>query len=178
MTRATAGPAAPEFSRLVPLARLGAEPFRQEIEASEAERAALALRLDLLALERLAATVELVRLDKEIFALRAAFEAEFVQSCVVTLDPVSGTAAEEFTLIYGPIEAEEEVGGSVEDDVAFEPIVGTAIDVGEAVAQQFALALPPFPRLPGASVDAEMPQVDEPGTLAAALSRLAGRREE
>lgn len=178
MTRATTGTAAPEFSRVVPLARLGAEPFRQDIEASEAERAALALRLDLIALKRLTATVELVRVDKEIFALRAAFAAEFVQSCVVTLEPVGGTAAEEFTLIYGPPEAEEEVGGSVEDDVAFEPIVGTAIDVGEAVAQQFALALPPFPRLPGASVEAEMPPADEPGPLAAALSRLTGRRVE
>ena len=178
MTRAGTDMATPEFSRLVPLARLGAEPFRQDIEASEAERAALALRLDLLALERLTATVELVRLDKEIFALRAAFEAEFVQSCVITLDPVSGTAAEEFTLIYGPPDAEEDVGGSVDDNVAFEPIVGTVIDVGEAVAQQFALALPPFPRLPGASVEAEMPPADEPGTFAAALSRLADRREE
>ena len=178
MTRATSGTAAPEFSRLVPLARLGTEPFRQDIEANEAERAALASRLDLLSLERLTATVELVRLDKEVFRLRAAFAAEFVQSCVVTLDPVSGTAAEEFTLIYGPPEAEDELGGSVEDDVAFEPLAGTAIDVGEAVAQQFALALPPFPRLPGASVDAEMPPADEPGTLAALLSGLADRRQE
>ena len=28
----------PEFSRLVPLARLGAEPFRQQITATEGER--------------------------------------------------------------------------------------------------------------------------------------------
>jgi uncharacterized metal-binding protein YceD (DUF177 family) len=172
------GVPAPEFSRLVPLARLGAEPFRQDIEASEAERAALAVRLDLLALGRLAGRVELVRIGKEIFALHAAFDAEFVQSCVVTLDPVGGIASEEFTLIYGPPEAEEEFGGNAEDDVAFEPLTGAAIDVGEAVAQQFALALPPFPRVPGASVEAEMPPVEEPGTLAAALSRLAGRREE
>ena len=178
MTRAATGTATPEFSRLVPLARLGAEPFRQDIEASEAERALLAVRLDLLALDRLAARVELVRLGREMFALHASFDAEFVQSCVVTLDPVRGTASEEFTLIYGPPETEEEVGGSVEDDVAFEPLSGTAIDAGEAVAQQFALALPPFPRVPGASIEAEMPSGEEPGTLNAALSRLTDRREK
>ena len=84
--------------------------------------------------------------------LRAAFDAE-LSVRVVTLDPVGGAVAEEFTLIYGPPEAEEEIGVAVDDDVAFEPIVGTVIDAGEAVSQQFALALPPFPRIPGASVE-------------------------
>jgi uncharacterized metal-binding protein YceD (DUF177 family) len=178
MTHAATGGAAPEFSRLVALARLGAEPFRQDIAATAAECAALARRFDLLALDRLCARVELSRLGKDRFVLHAAFEADFVQSCVVTLDPVKGAASEEFTLIYGPPEAEAEIGGTVEDDFDFEPIVGTAIDVGEAVSQQFALALPPFPRLPGANVEAEMSLEDQSGPLAAALSRLADRRGE
>ena len=178
MTRATTGGAAPEFSRLVALAQLGTEPFRQDISASETERAALARRFDLVALDRLCATVELVRRGRDRFALHAAFDAEFVQNCVVTLDPVEGAASGEFTLIYGPPEAEEEIGGSVEDDVAFEPIVGTAIDVGEAVSQEVALALPLFPRVPGASVEAEMPPADDAGTFAAVLSRLGSRRGE
>ena len=178
MTRATTRAAAPEFSRLVALAQLGTEPFRQDISASETERAALARRFDLVALDRLCATVDLVRRGRDRFQMRAAFDAEFVQSCVVTLDPVTGAASGEFTLIYGPPEAEEEIGGSVEDEFAFEPIVGTAIDVGEAVSQEVALALPPFPRVPGASVEAEMPPADDPGTFAAVLSQLGGRRGE
>jgi uncharacterized metal-binding protein YceD (DUF177 family) len=172
----THGTALPEFSRPVALARLGAEPFRQDIAASEAERAALARRFDLVALDRLTATVELVRQGKDRFVLRAAFEAEFVQSCVVTLDPVGGAASEAFTLAYGPPEAEPDLSGSIEEDVAFEPIVGTMIDVGEAVAQQVALALPPFPRIPGASVETEAPTAHEERSLGAALSRLVERR--
>jgi uncharacterized metal-binding protein YceD (DUF177 family) len=172
------GAAQPEFSRLVPLARLGAEPFRQDIAASEAERVALARRFDLIALDRLCAVVELVRHGKDMFLLRAAFAAEFVQSCVVTLDPVGGAVSEEFTLLYGPPEMEQEAAGTVEDDVAFEPIVGTAIDVGEAVSQQFSLALPPFPRNPGASLEAEAAPADENGLIGAALSRLVDRRGE
>ena len=86
--------------------------------------------------------------------------------------------SEEFTLNYGPPEAEEEIGGTVDDNVAFEPVVGTVIDAGEAVSQQFALALPPFPRIPGASVEAEMPPADDAGSFAAALKRLTDRRGE
>ena len=146
-------PTQPEFSRLVALARLGAEPFRQEITATEAERAALARRFDLPAVDQLCAVVELVRHGKDMFRLRATLAAEFVQSCVVTLDPVDGAVSEQFTVLYGPPETEEDAGGTIEDDVAFEPIAGNAIDVGEAVAQQFSLALPPFPRSPGASLE-------------------------
>ncbi|MFI4948679.1 MAG: YceD family protein [Alphaproteobacteria bacterium] len=154
------------------------EPFRQEISATEAERAALARRFDLVALDRLSATVELARRGEDMFLLRAAFAAEFVQNCVVTLDPVGGTVSEEFTLLYGPPEMEAQAGQTVEDEVAFEPLAGTAIDIGEAVAQQFSLALPPFPRSPGAAIDAEAPPADDSGPLAAALSRLADRRIE
>ncbi|HEV2335793.1 MAG TPA: DUF177 domain-containing protein [Stellaceae bacterium] len=170
--------AAPEFSRLVPLGRLRMEPFRQKITATAAERADLTRRFGLLALDRLSATVELARRGEDMFLLRAAFSAEFVQSCVVTLDPVGGAVSEEFTLLYGPPEMETQAGQTVEDEIAFEPLVGTAIDIGEAVAQQFSLVLPPFPRSPGATIDAEAPPADDSGPLAAALSRLADRRGE
>jgi uncharacterized metal-binding protein YceD (DUF177 family) len=166
------GTAPPEFSRLVPLARLGAEPFRQEIAPTEEERVALAQRFDLITLDRLCAAVELVRHGKDMVMLRAAFSAEFVQSCVITLDPVAGAVSEQFTLLYAPPELEAEAGRTVEDEVAFEPMVGNAIDVGEAVAQQFSLALPAFPRSPGATLDAAAPPADEAGPISAAFSRL------
>jgi uncharacterized metal-binding protein YceD (DUF177 family) len=168
---------APEFSRPVLLARVGAEGFRQAIAATEAERAALARRFDLLALDRLSAAVELVRRGKEMFFLRAAFDAEFVQSCVVTLDPVTGAVSEEFSLLLGPPEVEGEAAGTVGDEVAFEPIVGDRIDIGEAVAQEFALALPPFPRSPAAEAESEPPTPDESRPFAT-LSRLVGRRRD
>jgi uncharacterized metal-binding protein YceD (DUF177 family) len=172
------GAAHPEFSRLVPLARLGPEPFRQDIAATPEERVALAERFDLVALDRLCAAVELVRQGNDMVMLRAAFSAEFVQSCVVTLDPIAGALSEGFTLLYAPPEMEAEAGRTVEDEVAFEPLVGNAVDVGEAVAQQFSLALPPFPRSPGATLDGEMPPTEEAGPIAAALARLAGNQPQ
>lgn len=165
-----------EFSRPVPLTRVGPEPHRQEIAANEAERAALARRFDLVALDRLSAQVELVRQGQGMVMLRAAFEAEFVQSCVVTLDPVAGAVAQRFALLYGPVEAEGEAMGIVGDEIAFEPLAGGSIDIGEAVAQEFSLALPAFPRAPGASVETEAAAADD-GPFAV-LARLAERRGE
>ena len=163
----------PEFSRIVQLAQLGPEPFRQEIAATAAEREALARRFDLLALDRLEAEVELVRQSGGTILLRACFEAAFAQSCVVTLEPVEGAMAANFALRYGPLDAEGE--DAPDDEVAFEPLAGDFIDVGEAVAQEFSLALPTFPRSPGAVLEIEEPSPGE-GPFAA-LSRLADREK-
>jgi uncharacterized metal-binding protein YceD (DUF177 family) len=163
----------PEFSRLVPLSRLGPEPFRREIAATENECAALACRFDLVALQRLSAVVELERQGQDRILLRADLSAEFEQSCVVTLDPVAGAVSEHFALLYGPPELEEEIGGDAEDEPAFEPLTADAIDIGEAVAQEFALALPPFPRSAAADDADSPPPAAEPGPFAA-LSRLLG----
>ena len=169
------GTLAPEFSRPVVLARLGADRFRQQIAATEAERAALARRFCLVALDRLSASVSLARHGEDMFLLRAEFDAEFVQSCVVTLDPVSGAVSEQFTLLFGPPDAEAAAAGTVGDDVAFEPLVRDVIDIGEAVAQEFSLALPPFPRSPHVDDGAEPPAPDESGPFAV-LSRFLDRR--
>jgi uncharacterized metal-binding protein YceD (DUF177 family) len=163
----------PEFHRPVALARLGPGPFRQEVEATETERAALARRFDLLALDRLSATVELARRAGGTVMLSAIFEAEFVQSCVVTLDPVPGAVFHSFALLYGPAEAENSVAGGA-DDVAFEPLEAEIIDIGEAVAQEFSLALPPFPRCADAIVEGDELRLGDEGPFAA-LSQLSER---
>jgi uncharacterized metal-binding protein YceD (DUF177 family) len=103
--------------------------------------------------------------------LRANFEAVFEQSCIVTLDPIAGVLAERFELLYGPPEEEEIATSLVGEDVAFEPLDSEVIDTGEAVAQEFSLALPSFPRSPGAALELEEPP-REAGPLAA-LGRLA-----
>ena len=105
--------------------------------------------------------------------LQASFEAAFVQECVVTLDPVDGAMAGSFKLRFGPPEHESE--DRIEEEEAFEPLVNDFIDVGEAVAQEFSLALPSFPRSPGAILAIE----EEPADTGpfAALSHLADREK-
>jgi uncharacterized metal-binding protein YceD (DUF177 family) len=164
---------APEFSRPVLLQRLGTGAFRQQIVATETERAALAQRFGLLAVDRLCADVDLTRRGDEMVLLHATFEADFVQECVVTLDPVPGTMAEEFGVLYGPLALEESAMGTLGDTVAFEPLEGDAIDIGEAVAQEFSLALPPFPR--AADAPAEAAPLSDDASPFAALARWRDR---
>jgi uncharacterized metal-binding protein YceD (DUF177 family) len=143
----------PEFSRLVPLTRIGSEPLREAIAANAVEREALARRFGLLALDHLSAALELRREKGDRIVLEATYEAQFVQSCVVSLDPVAGKISDRFSLHYG--RGEEEMGAIALDpeEEVFEPLAGEAIDVGEAVAQELSLALPAFPRHPDAVVE-------------------------
>src|SRR5437660_10655190 len=112
--------AMPEFSRLVRLDRIGPQPFQQRIEATPKERERLSRRFDLLSLDRLTATVDICRQSGEIIRLEAAFEAEFVQSCVVTLEPVPGAISDRFSLVFGPPEEEPDALTSGRGEAAFE----------------------------------------------------------
>ena len=165
----------PEFSRVVPLAQLGSASFWQKMEAMPSERERLSQRFDLLALDRLTATVELHRQGNELIVLKAALEAEFVQSCVASLEPVVGSISTSFMLVYGRAEAEHEVG-PLTDNAVFEPLDGDGIDIGEAVAQELSLSLPVFPRHPDAKIDAEAP-VESAAKPFASLARLKQRTE-
>ena len=155
--------AVPEFSRLVRLDRVGPQPFRQRIEATSDERERLARRFDLVSLDRLTAEVELYRQSGELIRLEASFEAEFVQCCVITLEPVVGSISDRFSLIYGPPEKEPTEIAAAGDETAFEPLVADAIDIGEAVAQELSLALPLFPRDSAASMEIEFAEMPSAG---------------
>lgn len=143
--------AKPEFSRPIELARLGALEAVYPIAATSAEREALARRFDLLALDRLEAEIRLQRLARGMVRVSGSFAAEVVQACVITLAPLAARLADRFTVLYGPGEADETVVLDYESDLV-EPLEGSVIDIGEAVAQQLAVALEPYPRAPGASL--------------------------
>jgi uncharacterized metal-binding protein YceD (DUF177 family) len=163
-----------EFSRIVPLDRLASGVYRQAITAAPEERDALATRFGLLALDHLAATVELRRDQPGTVLLDAVLEASFVQRCVVSLEPVEGEVSTAFTLRYGPPEAAEPAVASAPDEPAFEPLCGDAIDIGEAVAQELSLQLPVFPRRPDAAVD-DAAAADPPANPFAVLARRRGQ---
>jgi uncharacterized metal-binding protein YceD (DUF177 family) len=166
----------PEFSRLVPLARLGSEPYLQRIEASAEERRSLTERFDLSGLDRLSAQVELRRKEGGLILLEAELAAEFEQSCAVCLEPVRDALSHRFSLVYGPPRGEAPEIVLSGEEPAFEPLTGDMIDIGEAVAQGLSLALPEFPRHPDASID-EFFAADPPESPFTSLARLAKRVE-
>lgn len=142
----------PEFSRTVRVDTLGSAPRDMEIEADDGERAALAKRFGLVSLDRLSATMTIVRRGEEIVAA-GRVRAALAQSCVASGEPVPAGIDEPFEILFRPhpdIEGEEEIEiGESELDVVFYD--GALIDVGEAAAETMALSLDPFPRSPAAA---------------------------
>jgi uncharacterized metal-binding protein YceD (DUF177 family) len=160
-----------EFSRPVAIDRLPPGESVHDVAAAPAERAALARRFGLLALDRLEARVRLTPLAGGLVRLAAELSADVVQECVVSLEPVPSRVEERFTLLYGGRgEEPEEVVLSGEAELV-EPAPGGIIDLGEAVAQQLSLALDPFPRAPGVTLPQAAPEAEAAQSPFAALSR-------
>lgn len=146
-----------EFSRIVDVEGLGEDELERRIEADERERKALARRFGLVSLEGLKATVRVQRLSGGAVRVRGDLEADVVQSCVVTLEPVAAHIAESFSVTFAS-EPEADLGAEVdlspEGEDLPEPLAGGALDIGEAVAQHLALSLDPYPRAPGVTFEA------------------------
>jgi uncharacterized metal-binding protein YceD (DUF177 family) len=142
----------PELSRRVALDQIGGQGVTLAISTSVDERAALARRFGLLAIDALDADVRLapeaggVRLTGDI-------KAAVVYRCRVTNQPVPGMVRDRLSLLFLPPDLIDSGGDEVELSEAaldVEPLDGGAIDAGEAVAQTLSLALDPFPRAPDA----------------------------
>jgi uncharacterized metal-binding protein YceD (DUF177 family) len=138
---------APEFNRPFRLDAIGGEPRAVHIEADEGERAALAERFGLVSIETLAADATIRREGQRVWAV-GRLKGRGVQSCVATGDPIPARVEEPFSLRFDP--EGETAGDEVEldeSDLDLLPYEGGSIDLGEAVAQGFSLALDPFPRV-------------------------------
>jgi uncharacterized metal-binding protein YceD (DUF177 family) len=147
------GSPAAEFSRQIPADQIGVQETTREIVANATERAKLAERFGLLALDRLSAEVRLKRGRRGAVFMEGRFAADVTQACVVTLEPVAAHLEQDFTVTFAPRGAAQagEVVIALEEDEPSEEIVDGRIDIGEAVVQQFAVALDPYPRSPAAA---------------------------
>lgn len=142
----------PEFSRPIALARIAAEGRHESLRASPAECAALAKRFGIPAVNRFAAELLLKREGGGV-SIDGHIRAEVVQECVVTLEPVTQPIDEAVHLrILGPGETASDDPESPDDVEA----PGGVADLGEALAEQLALALDPYPRAPGAALPDEV----------------------
>jgi uncharacterized metal-binding protein YceD (DUF177 family) len=125
-----------------------------DITASPQECAAIARRLDLIALRdfRVVGRLDVVRRGR-ITSFDARLTAVVTQTCIVTLDPVQASIDEVIEvrlLSQSETRAQQELDIDIdEDDIE---ITETGIvDVGDIAVQYLALALDPYPRSPGAA---------------------------
>ena len=170
-------PIEPEFSRTVETYAVGDEGLEVGFEANAEERAALARRLGLSALDRLVGTARLRRASDGRIRAKVTFDADVLQSCVVTMEPVSASLSDAFEASFGDgAEAELEVDVAVDAEDPPEPIRDGRMELGELVAQHLSLALDPYPRKPGAELAAPAETEGPAARPFAALAKLAAKR--
>ncbi len=175
------GTVTPEFSRPVRVDQLGRYAGPTRIAADEAERAALAKRFNLAALDRLEADYTLSGEGGAIMA-RGHVRADLAQPCVATGVPVPERIDTDFLLRFVPEDASMPEGEELEldaedcDTIGYD---GNVIDLGEAVAETVALAMEPYPRSPQADAYLREAGVlsEEQASPFAALLSLKDRKE-
>jgi uncharacterized metal-binding protein YceD (DUF177 family) len=151
----------PEFSRPFVIDRLGSSSIVELLDATADERAALAVRLGLVSLDQLSASVSIERLLSGLIHVSGRLEADVVQTCVVTLEAFPSHVEDSFALDFGndPGESGDEINVDIDYDPP-EPIENGIIDIGELVTQYLALALDPHPRAPGATLEGRWSDAD------------------
>lgn len=144
-----------ELPRPVSVDRL---PHAFVVEATAAECAALALRLRIPAVLALSCRFTLRR-QGDVIEAEGTLDAEVVQDCVVSLEPVTQRVADRFTVRFVPAGLEtDDIDPESPDELPYE---GGLLDLGEAAAEQLALSLDPYPRCPGASLDPLASELDD-----------------
>lgn len=171
MTEATP---TPEFSRMIDRRQITSAPV--ELTADETQRAALARRFNLVAIDTLSASVTL-DVHGEVVTANGTLQADVVQSCAISGEDLPVQIREEIAFHFVPeseIASEEEI--ELEEEELDEiPYSGTSFDLGEAVAQSLALAIDPYATGPDAERTREEHDLSEKGPqgpLQEALSKL------
>ena len=129
------------------------------VAADAEERAVLASRLDLAALDELALAYRLTPISRGRFRLTGRWHGTAAQTCGVTLEPIARKYDEDICIEFWPPEVwEEEIDNAGE--VALEAqadgperIDGGIIDPGQLLEELLAVSLPPFPRRENAALE-------------------------
>ena len=135
-----------EMSRPVEAGKVPLHGLELKVEATPAERTALAARFQIPEVKSLVANV---RLEPQAngYLMTGRMKAEVVQTCSISSHPVEQTVDEALALRFSPtVEESEEEIELAEGDLDVLPLEGDVMDVGEAIAETLALALDPYPR--------------------------------
>jgi uncharacterized metal-binding protein YceD (DUF177 family) len=131
------------------------------LSPSESERGAIAAWLGIEALDSLKATVAIQRLGENHYSYAAKFEADVVQACVVTLEPVRAHVSGEYdrdvrVRSRAPASRRKKAAPepqaidiSLGDEDGPELIDSPILDLAAPLLEELSLTLDPYPRAPG-----------------------------
>lgn len=183
----THSPDNPEFPRVVDVGRLrGLSEFAFDIAPDADEAAALSRLMGARSVRKMRFHGRLAHAPDGAWRLEANLGATVIQTCVVTLGPVTTRIDTEVRRLFVPGAAAtpaEIVVTDLEDDET-EPL-GDRIDLGLVAIEALALALPAYPRQPDAQLEVAVsapvgaePSLEEPPKPFAALAALRARMDE
>ncbi len=147
-----------EFSRVVSIEPWPTDGITVDLVAASAECRLLKERFDLVDLGSLSASCRIEQVDADL-VVSGMIEAELVQSCVVTLRPIASTLRvplqrhfrrrsvhDKLASVHDKLATAGEDGVISTDAIDVEILDGDEIDLGEVIAEELCLALPPYPR--------------------------------
>lgn len=164
------------------------QPTRFRLEPDADARAALAETLDAQSVKKLRFEGEIVPKGRAGWELQAQLGATVVQSCIVTLEPVTTRIDTTVTRRFVPADRldQPEAGSEIEmpeDDETEE--LGDVIDLSAVLTEALSLALPDFPRKDGVEIadaqfaeDGVTPMTDEDTKPFAGLAALREKMQD
>ncbi|SCA55131.1 conserved hypothetical protein [Candidatus Terasakiella magnetica] len=142
-----------EFTHPFAVDKLGPNPKRIHIDATEQERAALSERFDLDEMTIFKSQAVLQRLSGKKIECRYEGHCEIIQQCVVTFKPVKTGIDLAFTRVYDSSFKHQDDEKEVEIDIdatdELDPIIDGVIDLADALAEELGLEIDPYPRADG-----------------------------
>ena len=169
-------------SFLANVARLPQKGLPVRIEADPRQRAELAKQHGLVSVGRYRAELLVTSWKRHGVKVSGTVEADIVQECVVTLEPIESSISAEVSGLFLPEDSKLgregfHAGGEILLDAdgpdAPETFSGETIDVGALAEEFFELAINPYPRKQGADIETieDEDRTDSPFAGLAALKK-------
>lgn len=166
------------------VSRLPQKGMPVRIEADAAQREALARDHGLVSVERYVADLVVTPWKRHGVKVKGRVEGDITQACVVTLEPLTAHIDEEVEGLFLPEGSKLgrqgfEGGGEILLDAdgpdSPETFIGDTIDVGALAEQFFGLAIDPYPRKAGVSLETEPDGAEPESEFQKKLKSLLGK---